>query len=322
MTPESETSISCESTGCILCGSHTHRPFASGYDYQYWTSRQKFFFMQCTDCHHVYLNPRPRLEDAGMIYPPDYYTLTDRHTEKKSYLIAQMKKKVVRRRLAFLKDRLKESINILEIGCGDGSLLVDLKTNFPEASVMGIDLAISEQTRQRCRAHGILLLQGSVEKTQLPSAHYDLVIMNQVIEHLWSPVEALANIHQALRPGGVLSIETVNISGCERKWFPQGMWGGYYFPRHLNLFSFESLRRLLEQSQFSVVKQYSLLGVVCWAFSFRAFFCRTPESGQNTLAWVFSDKNPMCLALFTVVDLFRIFLGLTTSNQKVFAVRD
>jgi 2-polyprenyl-3-methyl-5-hydroxy-6-metoxy-1,4-benzoquinol methylase len=260
------------------------------------------------------------MEEAEKIYPSNYYTLEGRHTGKGgSRLISYMKKLVVGRRLSFIRKELSPSARILEVGCGDGALLVELRNHYPEAELTGIDILISDETMKSCEASRIKLIQDSIEEVVLPAESFDLVVMNQVIEHLWKPDLAIRKILDALRPGALLSIETPNVSSYDRRLFPDGIWGGYYFPRHLNLFSFESLRRYLERHGFVVEKQRSLLGVIIWAFSFKALFCRVPEKSQSAAARVFSDKNPLCLGVFTIVDSIAKLIGLTTSNQKMIA---
>jgi len=75
---------------------------------------------------------------------------------------------------------------------------------------------------------------------------------------------------KALVPGGYLSIETINIDGYDRRFFKDGCWGGYFFPRHMNLFNFTSLKRLMKNHELIVEKQFSLLAPINWVFSCHA----------------------------------------------------
>ena len=61
---------------CALCGSEDTDVHATGYDYEYNTAKNRFRFVRCRGCGHVYLHPRPTAEDLGVIYPSNYYTLT------------------------------------------------------------------------------------------------------------------------------------------------------------------------------------------------------------------------------------------------------
>jgi len=310
-----------EKTACAICGSSEYEIIAQGYDYQYWTSQQIFYFVKCSACGHLYLNPRPTINAAELIYPPNYYTRSGRHSKESSNLIAAFKSKVIRRRLAPLRAYLRSGSRILDVGCGDCELILGLKETFPEIEVEGLDLMVDPIVRRRCQNAGISIVEAAAETADLRENSYDLIIMNQLIEHLWQPGEIIRRFHRSLRPGGAISIETINTAGYDRKFFQKGKWGGYYFPRHLNLFNFETLARFLAENNFVVTDQFSLLAPIVWAFSWRAFFCPTAAKKGTIFSRFFLDSNPLCLALFTMVDLIALAAGMTTSNQKVIAVK-
>lgn len=310
--------IPLENTACVLCQSSETQPLASGFDYEYWVSKQKFHFVLCKRCGHIFQNPRPKLSSATRLYPKNYYTLTGRHTKSSSRLIAWAKKIVIDRRLSFFHHLFKKGCRVLEVGCGDCNLILNLKEKYPHCEFTGIDLVLSEEAKRDCKVQGISLRKGSIEEISLSKNTYDIVIMNQLIEHLWEPVKVLKKLRWSLKKNGFLSIETPNISGYDRKFF-KSKWGGYYFPRHLNLFSFETLARLLKKTGYKVVKQKNLVAPIMWAFSFNA--CLGPRREKQQAFWVkfFTDRNPLCLAFFTCLDFIAIKLGLTSSNQKTIA---
>lgn len=311
--------IECETATCVVCSSRSYEIEAEGYDYLYRTSPQKFRFVRCRDCGHIYLNPRPGAASLPLIYPPNYYTRAGRHA---GILLGTVKKFIVRRRLSFFRPVFEKKAAVLEIGCGDGALLMDIKTRYPRLTVSGIDLDMSETVTAGFRAAGIGLFSGDVETMTLPEAAYDLVIMNQMVEHLRHPDQTLGNIARALKPGGLISIETPDINGYDRRIFKKSFWGGYYFPRHMHLFSAGGMERLLAANQLQMVRQFSLVAPIIWIFSLKAAcgrifpVLRKPESLPARL---FSDGNPLLLAIFTAIDGLVRFCGGTTSNQKIVA---
>jgi len=317
--PDAPAEVALETVSCVICGSAESSPVAAGFDYEYWTTLQEFRFVACAGCGHVYLNPRPVPRHAGRIYPSDYYTLRGRHSGNGSRLIARLKNVVVRRRLAYFAELLKGPCRVLDIGCGDCALLLSLKGAYPHVELAGIDLAVPASARKACADRGITLTLAPVEGASLPDDRYDLIIMNQVIEHLWDPTAVLTRLHACLRDGGHLSIETPNAAGYDRRCFVDGAWGGYYFLRHMNLFTFESLARLLVRTGFDVVLQRSLVAPIVWAFSLKALAAPTPSKANAWLAKFLSDRNPLCLGAFTLVDRLAIATGRTTSNQKTLA---
>jgi SAM-dependent methyltransferase len=311
--------IELEYVSCLLCGATDTRPLAQGFDYEYWTSDQEFHFVECRRCGHMFLNPRPTLAASERIYPSNYYTLEGRHTRESSPLVALAKSAVVRRRLALFQPLLTSGCSILEVGCGDCNMLLDLKATYPATRITGVDLRFSQSAEELCARKGIDLIQGAIEDLPISPETFDLVIMNQLIEHLWDPRLVLQKIFAALKPNGFVSIETVNISGYDRRWFGDTFWGGYYFPRHLNLFSFASLARLLRETGFALVSQYSLLAPIIWTYSLHGYLSGREGENKHLLAGFFTDSNPLCLAAFSLLDLLTISLGFVSSNQKTVA---
>ncbi len=312
--------IPCEKVRCPLCESPNSRMTARGVDYEYQTSDQTFSFRKCLCCGHEYLNPRPCGNYIHMAYPPNYYTLEGRHTANQSRLISFLKKKVTGRRLNHIKEQLNVG-SVFEVGCGDGSLLIDLKLNCPDLTVSGIDFQFSQETETLCRDTDVELHQGNIETFDFEGNQYDLIILNQLIEHVLDPLSVIKKLIKALKSGGYISIETPEKKGFDRSLFYDSYWGGYYFPRHLHLFGRESLTSLLERNGMTVIKSYSLVAPVIWAFSFHAMLCNNMVEGKKKriLRWFFSDKNPVCLGVFTLIDLSAILIGLRTSNQKIIA---
>ncbi|GAB6097918.1 hypothetical protein JCM14469_41720 [Desulfatiferula olefinivorans] len=311
------TGITCRPVTCALCGSSDYKPSAAGRDYEYQTADQMFHMVRCRRCGHEYLNPRPTPDDLPKAYPPHYYTLSGRHTRRFSPVIGRLKSLVVGRRLRAFNALFKRGGSVLEVGCGDGSLLIDLKRRYPDLSLTGMDFSVSPDTEDRLAASGIRLIRGRVEDTDLGDQTYDLIIMNQVIEHVPDPSAVLAHLARSLRPFGFISIETPNRNGYDRRFFRASFWGGYYFPRHLHLFDEKSLRVLLHENGLPVAYHGYLLAPIIWTFSVHAALDQWP--GCRRPALFFTDKNPLCLALFTSVDLLARLFGLPTSNQKFIA---
>lgn len=322
MNKDSLFLLECEEVPCGLCGCVAHTTVAQGYDYEYQTTTQQFTFVQCAQCGHIFLNPRPKMAYAHIIYPPNYYTLEGRHCAQSSKIISFFKKKIIENRLSFFRKSLARPMRVLEIGCGDCSLLLSLKQRFPHITCTGVDLAFTETIRTACTRAHITLLEGPIEEVILTNDSYDLVILNQLIEHLWHPAQVIAKISQGIAPGGMLSIETVNVNGYDRKLFSKSFWGGYYFPRHMNLFSFESLSALLNRNNFKIIKRYSLLAPIIWTFSFHALFCHVPGKKRTIAKRFFTDRNPFCLGFFTLIDWVALLLRVTTSNQKIIAQKN
>ena len=208
---------------------------------------------------------------------------------------------------------------ILEVGCGDCDLLLAMKRKYPLAECHGLDLQFTDRQREACKLAGITLITSPIEKAGLGEGLYDLVILNQLIEHTWNPVEVLRSIHRAMASSGRITISTVNLDGYDRRFFYAHYWGGYYIPRHLVLFNNKTLQAILEKSGFIFEKYRPLVAPVVWTFSFHARLISSHNRLLKFLGKFMVDRNPLVLGVFTAVDILALAVGLTTSNQQIIA---
>lgn len=306
-----------ERTCCVVCGSSEGKAEASGIDYIYEGSSQICTAWRCTGCGHIYLNPRPTTDAIGVLYPPNYASFSGKFTNGNTAL-SRLKEHIQMRRINKLLSRLPKGARYLDIGCGDGQLLEAVKRSFPEMEVHGLDWKFEPEVRRRLAALNIVLHESLLEDANLPASYFDLVTMNQLIEHLWDPRKCLSMVHRILSPQGRLILATPNIQGYDRRLFRTGLWGGYYFPRHLNLFDRPLLVRLLSECGLETIHSRSLVAPVIWCYSLKALM----KSRFPSVHWahrLFDVHNLPLMAVFTVMDLLAIFLEIPTSNQEIVA---
>ena len=306
--------IPVESATCLICGENAYAPVAKGTDYDYCTTDEEFVFVRCRNCGHVYLNPRPAVESASMIYPPTYYTISGAHRSGALSLLGRVKDVVVTRRMRALLQDIPPGARVLEVGCGDGSLLLAIRRIRADLDLTGLDLKIEERRRRTLHEQRIASLEAFLEDVVF-ERDYDLIIMNQLVEHLWDVKGCLAKLNLALANRGRLSIATPNLDGWDYRFFREGSWGGYYFPRHLNLFSGSALKHVLGDCGFGVVAHQPLVAPLVWIGTLRAVWKRRGWKGASFL----KDSNLPLLAAFALLDRVMIALGFWTSNQQVVA---
>jgi SAM-dependent methyltransferase len=95
--------------------------------------------------------------------------------------------------------------HVLDAGAGR-----DLPFSLPaSAELTGID--ISEQGLEENDRLDIRIV-GDLQTCELPSAHYDVIVCWNVLEHLSHPLAALVNLRSALRPGGAMILSVPNVA--------------------------------------------------------------------------------------------------------------
>lgn len=114
---------------------------------------------------------------------------------------------------------------LLEIGCGTGSLLLELKRREPDAEVVGLDpdaraLAIARGKASR-EGLQIGLDEGFADALPYPDASFDRVVSCFMFHHLPRAVKegTLREVRRVLRPGGRLELLDFDGPGGPRTGF-------------------------------------------------------------------------------------------------------
>lgn len=108
---------------------------------------------------------------------------------------------------------LKPSDVVADIGAGTGYFTFRISPLVPQGKVFAVDiqpemLAIIEERRDRFKAKNVVTLLGTEQDTRLPSESVDAVLMVDAYHEFSYPVEMIASIFKALKPGGrVILIE-------------------------------------------------------------------------------------------------------------------
>ena len=100
---------------------------------------------------------------------------------------------------------------LLDVGCGSGYLASLVKAGCPGVSMDGAD--ISEVALKRAEKHFMRVWQVNLDAAPRPaeSAAYDTAVCTEVLEHLYDPGHALAEICRCLAPGGKLVVTVPNM---------------------------------------------------------------------------------------------------------------
>jgi hypothetical protein len=141
-----------------------------------------------------------------------------------------------------LGDFFSQSRKVLDFGCGEASLLVELASEFPSSSFVGFDPGPAAQIgSSKAAVLGLRNLLIAGLKTSIDHGPFDLVIASHVMEHLLD-FELLHLLSDLLAENGLLYIEVPSALQYEARKRQEFL---YYFDRlHVNHFTPRSLARL------------------------------------------------------------------------------
>lgn len=303
---------------CPVCGSDQKTAFAAGYDYELETCGNRWQFVECIDCHHVWLSPRPSIDMLATIYPPEYYAY---NYETAIPLVAKWAKSILdRRKLRDIIRRLDRPVkSYLDIGCGSGRFLdVMASRGVSLASIYGLELDDGVVTRLLNRGYQVWCSRVEDCQDILPSS-IDLATLFHVIEHVDNPGRVVKRVADWLTPGGIIAIETPNLDSLDASWFRETWWGGYHIPRHWNLFRPGTLKRLVESVGLDVVALSFLPGHSFWCYSLHHVL-KYGNRRWVQLAKCFDPIRSLpSLVAFTAWDMGRAALGAKTSAMLMLA---
>jgi SAM-dependent methyltransferase len=235
---------------CPICGSTTTRLYRTDVaDLEYFVVPPRPFIVQkCGSCGSEFLTPRPLESELPPFYPSDYHAYNENHSGV-ARLLVQFR---ARSRARFYGRLIGAGPGrIFDVGTGDCRHFDELR-RFLDLECAGVE--IQPDVAAKGRARGYDVLEGTLETADLTdhAGRYDIVSMNHILEHVIAPHTMLERAFDLLRPGGHVIGQLPTVSSWENRLFGHN-WGGYHYPRHLQIPSKAGLVGLLEDVGFSSV---------------------------------------------------------------------
>lgn len=111
----------------------------------------------------------------------------------------------------YLLPHLASGQRMLDVGCGPGTITLDLARAVAPGPVIGLDAAATvtaaaEAERIDQGIENVRFAVGDVYALEADDAAYDVVHVHQVLQHLSDPGAALAEMRRVLVPGGLLAV--------------------------------------------------------------------------------------------------------------------
>ena len=118
-----------------------------------------------------------------------------------------MKDLKMKKEFKVIADLLPKNTRVLDVGCGDGSLM-SLLNEEKHIEVRGLEL--NQENVQECIHKGLPVIQGNAETElhQFPDKSFDYVVLSQTLQAFYEPEKVLRNL---LRIGKSVVISIPNF---------------------------------------------------------------------------------------------------------------
>jgi SAM-dependent methyltransferase len=188
----------------------------------------------------VYADPQPHADDLLAAYAA---------VEDPQYLDQQRGRELTFNKLARrLAQFVRPPADVLDVGCYSGVFLEAAADS--GYRVRGLELSRWAAEIARSLAVGPVD-EVALDKLELPASSLDVITMWDVIEHLPQPRQAVARVHELLRPGAVLALSTHLIDSPAARIL--GTRYPFLMDMHLVHFTRATLGRLLTELGFEIV---------------------------------------------------------------------
>ena len=190
----------------------------------------------------------------------------------------------------------KRPIKLLDVGCGDGSFLKYVANKRDDIELCGIDLIENSHPQ-------IKFIKGDIYTWTYKHEKFDVIVSLSTIEHVDDTHKFIKKLRSMSKDNGILFIDTININHLMYKIskYLKPLWRvpyeKLYKHQHLNFFSEQSLRKLVESEKLKVIENKK------HNFPYNAIDVQ--------------EKNPIIEKLYKYTAITGLLLG-SAYNQKLF----
>ena len=182
-------------------------------------TKSGFDLVSCTMCGLVFSVPLPLPDELEAYYQGFTYARPSDHHLRTQIEYTEAGVDRVETLLRQLSGRPIQTV--LDYGGGLGFFTYALHRQFPAVTHFDLDEKSREFAREQFEGPGIRIATTHEEAL---IARYDLILLNQVIEHVPNPIRLLESVARSLNPGGLLVVTTPNNRANDTFARPDVVW--------------------------------------------------------------------------------------------------
>lgn len=161
-------------------------------------------------------------------------------------------------RQEMLKYVPEKALRILEVGCGEGVFCKMMQR--ADREIWGVEM--NPEAAQKAIDVCTFVLEGDFNTIydQLPKNHFDCVVFNDVLEHIYAPWETIKKVKALLSNDGVVVSSIPNFRYIDnlvmeilvRKDFMYRPEGGILDDTHIRFFTSKSIQRMFREQGYEI----------------------------------------------------------------------
>ena len=203
-------------------------------------------FYECPSCNHFFAFHNFKTNN---LYEKDYLNLTYKNEKGISKRFNQIinlpiNKSDNKNRALRVNNFIRKRSKILDIGCGTGVFLHEIKKKGHE--VIGLDLDVRYKNFLKKKNIKVITKKLSKFRTK---KRFDFISFNKVLEHVSDPLQSLKESKRLLKQDGVIYIEVPDVMAKLK-----GKFAGEFCLDHLQIFSISSLDNLIRSAGLLTIK--------------------------------------------------------------------
>jgi 2-polyprenyl-3-methyl-5-hydroxy-6-metoxy-1,4-benzoquinol methylase len=286
----------------------------------------RFTALRCNSCQHIVVDARMSPDQLTSLYTK-YYPRSSFDVE------AWTPPREVSPPIAWWRGLrasafrwVPKNVRVLDIGCGFGESLGYHRNRGCDAHGVEADANILRVAER----HGLQVKVGLFDATAWAPASFDVVTLDQVIEHVTDPVGLLRGVRTVMKPDGMLVVATPNALGWGARVFGR-QWIHWHAPYHQQFFTPASLQRAAVAAGFTIESTRTVTNSAWLGFQW-CHLAAPGAEGQPSAFW--NAKAPRSLpqrlffGLSAVADrlginaaITRMFDALGRGDNRIFVLR-
>ncbi|WGD55363.1 class I SAM-dependent methyltransferase [Bradyrhizobium sp. CB1650] len=173
---------------------------------------------------------------------------------------------------------VKPGQKVLDIGCGSCVSLIEVRNLGGKAWGIETDPNVGAIADH----FGLDVHIGSIHDEPFPGEDFDLIVLNQVIEHVPDPIALLKLVRRRLRPDGKVVLAFPNTASLNKR-VTGRRWINWHIPYHLHHYNKRSFTLIAEQAGYGVASMQTITPNVWTILQMQALL--RPASEQQAAAW-------------------------------------